>query len=266
MIQKLLGDGRYDGVLYFILGSLVSFVISYVFYKRSIRGRNLVYESCNDTIIDKNNKTIPLEIDILYKQNSVEKLVRTYVYMWNNGAKTIRNSDLVGNDELRIEFDGNLELDGGMEIYSCKTLNNTDKSNNFLLNIDKEMLTMSFDYLEPGNGVKIEILHNCDTAIATVKGKVIDVRGGIKNSKHLINSKVNRLLDLANFIGVYVISFTGGLLTAIIFALISKITPKLEWMVIVGLFACPLVAAIASPMLLKRYQRSQTYPSKLDEC
>ena len=246
--------GNYQNLLYFVMGILVS----YVFYKLSIKGATLIYDSSSDVIINKDTERMPEGIEIQYNEEFVSKLVRTYVFLWNNGNRAVRRDDLVNSDKLRVEFNG------VVQIYSIKIVKNSDKSNGFQLKQSNDAIELDFDYLERRSGVKIEILHNQESPRIVMKGKIIDIKEGIKNSKDLINTKINSFSDIVSFLTMYFTAFASGFGMLLLATLVYSKIAKLDFIMFIGFFLLGIIPAVVSPILLKKFARSKKHPSYLD--
>ncbi|MHB8065438.1 MAG: hypothetical protein ACYDG2_22965, partial [Ruminiclostridium sp.] len=189
MFSEFIFDARYQGISLFILGSIITFILTYVSIKYSLKNSMLTFESSSDLLIDRNNLIISNDLNVTYKDMQIDKLVRTIIYFWNNGNKAIRKEDLVNDNILRINIDDN------MQVYSCNILKNTDDSNGFEAKINDNKIIFGFNYLEPRNGIKLELFHDNELFDPKIIGKVIDLKGDITNSKKRINSKMNFIFD-----------------------------------------------------------------------
>lgn len=247
-----------QSIIFFILG----IIVSYIFYRLGIKGSKPIYYSYDSTIIDKQNQLIPNEFRILYGDNELNKLVRTNVYFWNGGTKPIRSGDLTENDKLRIEL--NKEL----KIYSYNIAKYTDKSKGVYINdpidkIEDNVINLQLDYLEPKNGIRIEILHDKEISDAKICGKVIGVTGGIRNSSSLVKTKLNSIMEFIYALLIYFSLFMTSLFILFLFSYIPKTYGDL-W-VLFGLFVIVITHSAVAPTLYRNLYKSKKYYYKLDE-
>ncbi|TYQ14839.1 UNVERIFIED_CONTAM: hypothetical protein Cloal_1222 [Acetivibrio alkalicellulosi] len=249
-------------LFYLIIGSFISFLITFSFFKVSARGASIAYDWENILLIDKENQTLPLEIEIAYKNNSISKLSRTLFYIWNNGNKTIRKDCFVSGEKLRIELDENIQ------IFSANLLKNTDDINKFTIShYDKNLIHFDFEYLEPKSGVKLEILHDLNHITPHVKGKIIDVKEA-KKAKDLINNKFKLLINLFPVIGVYLISWLVSMIVFYIINLIGlKINiPQLQLVLsLASIILYSIIPAVIISVFLKEHKKSKNHPAELDK-
>jgi len=255
----LFTDPIYQSLAYFILGSIITFIASFIFYKLSLQRSKLTYYTVDSTLIDKESQLIPNEFKIVNGDDELSKLVRTNIYLWNSGNKSIRKEDLVDKDRLRIE------LKKDLKIYSYNIAKNTDFSNGMAIDyISDNVIYLCLDYLEPRDGVRIEILHDNESSNAKMRGKVIGARGGIMYSDDLVNTKLDTIFDIGNIIFLYVILLSISFIILVLFIYLYNSISNNPWFIIFGILLYALFPALMSPFLLKRFIKSKKYPVKLD--
>lgn len=135
-------------VLTFILGVVGSYFISRNFeLKTQIKMDINSFEIINDNI--------GLEGIILQCNGmKIDTLTKTSIMFWNSGRKCITKDEILGKQCIEIEFDQNVE------IFKCKDVKRNELSNNISVSNYKNIVNVKFDYLKPGNGAVIDILHN----------------------------------------------------------------------------------------------------------
>lgn len=137
-------------ILTFILGVVGSYLISRNFeLKTQIRMNINSFEIINDSVGTENVK---LECNGI----KIDTLTKTSIVFWNSGRKCITKDEILGNKCLKIEFAQ------GVEIFECNNAKNNEKLNNISVSNDKNIVLIEFDYLKPGDGAIIDILHNGD--------------------------------------------------------------------------------------------------------
>lgn len=245
--------------IYFIIGAAVTFFVTFIYYKKTMEGGKLAFDSSKSIIIDRETEAISSEFKLEFYDKEIIRLVRTNIYFWNNGNKTIRKEDLVKSNQLRIRFDNEVN------IFSYNIVKNTDESNEMSLKKSNDSeIDLCFNYLEPNDGVKIEILHNSINASVKIDGKVIDVRNGVKRFEKLLNYRINNIFD------TFALFFSRMVITSIAFLLlivVSVISTKykyLNWILYIG-----IVFFLSLPPTLGSYlddwlTKTKTYPKNLD--
>lgn len=137
-------------ILTFILGVVGSYLISRNFeLKTQIRMNINSFGIINDSI-GTSNATIECN------GTKISTLTKTSIMFWNSGRKCIAKDEILGDQYLKIEFPQNTK------IFECKNIENNEKANNILVYNDENIIIVKFDYLKPGNGAIIDILHNGD--------------------------------------------------------------------------------------------------------
>lgn len=113
---------------------------------------------------------------LLYDNVEIENLTVSKLAIWNSGNETINSADIVTAKPLRISCTED------MRILSSKIITENEESNLFhICYIDEKNVNIVFDYIDPKNGVVVQLLH-------TGYAKDINVEGKIKSGKLLARS------------------------------------------------------------------------------
>lgn len=204
-----------------IAGGIISYIISYIFYKKDKNKSILAYQTNSDVILNKDNQINLDDIKITYNNKEISNLSKSYIIIWNMGNKTIEGKDIVEDDKLRIVFNG----DDGEILYPkiIKTTRNVIKFNaNKIDNKNKEV-EINFDYLDVNDGAFIEILHTFQKAEPIIEGTIKGMPNGIKNlgyTNDLI--KKSKLERIFSKVFETIVFFIGGL-SLIIFSILVLI-------------------------------------------
>ena len=97
------------GTLVGIVGIIVGIIFGYIFYCRSRRVRIPSWAVRTNNILQGYTTTLS-ELDIKYKDISIENLSITKILFWNDGAETIDKRDIALADLLRINAIGDTIL------------------------------------------------------------------------------------------------------------------------------------------------------------
>jgi hypothetical protein len=124
-------------------------------------------------ILEGARNSVPNEVQILYNNRLVPRLVKTYMAFWNQGTKTLNKIDVVDSDRLRIEL-----LDG--ELLRARVVAKTREVNGFVAEIGSQGCTVRFDFLDKGDGGVIELLHTGSETELVVHGTIKGVPDGIR--------------------------------------------------------------------------------------
>lgn len=127
-------------------------------------------------LIGQEEQELPKEVSILFKGDSVPRLSLTSWYFWNSGKETIQRSQIVGDDPLKCSFD---DVD---QILNAHAANYTRKVNKFAVEIppdSKNEALLSFDFLDPGDGVRVDLLHTSRQRYPQISGTFRGIPKGI---------------------------------------------------------------------------------------
>ncbi|MBJ8205611.1 hypothetical protein JDS91_30785 [Bacillus cereus] len=157
-----------------ILGIVIALITTLIASKAKKR---LVYQ-CKSLKVIGTDSITPNEIEITYKGKKVPRVIMTKITIWNVGKETINGSDIVNDDNLRLEIDKN------EEIISLNIINKTRDVNKFTSFLDAKSnntAILTFDYLDPNDGVTLEILHTDWKWNPKIKGSIKGLPKGLLN-------------------------------------------------------------------------------------
>jgi hypothetical protein len=160
-------------VLGIVIG-VIGIILAFVFYFRSKEKSRPCYAAVRRVLIGSPNSSLPPEIEITYQGQKISSLYRTVIYFWNAGTKTLDHEDVASSDPIVFHFDGDSVK--VLEIWSVKSTRSVvspsaiQKGNN---------VELSFDFLDRGDGVAIEIFHTGTDARIYCAGTVKGVTKGI---------------------------------------------------------------------------------------
>ena len=213
---------------------LIGIITAYIFYKKSRTFASLSCQSQSLKIIEKSKRLVPKNVEILFDGKTVDRITKNIIVLWNSGRTTIRGSDIIPEDPLRIEFNT------GTQVLQVRILKFTREANKFTPKIREEerhIVDLSFYYLDQEDGVSMEILHTGEKPDFNILGTIRGLPRGINNlgSFDLDGNKINLLIGLIahgipitfGFYMIYIIikAFTKGnykgLASIIIIALMS---------------------------------------------
>lgn len=165
--------------------------------------------SSND-IIKQGKQPIP-KLKIEFDCKKIEDLTSTTYYIWNSGNEVINNEDIVG-ETLKIECKSDAILD-------ARVIKQSDNSNKFaVLNVTPANIDVLFEYMDSGEGVRLQVLHTGSGADLSFRGKI---KGGkaIRNCPKLKKSKgirafLQSCIDELFPMLIFVISIYGTIIVA----------------------------------------------------
>lgn len=157
------------GAILTIITFIIALIVGYFFYSKGKPNKNLKTHSENFLIIDRSKADSPEQIEILFLGNKIESLYKTLIYFWNDGNQIIKADDLKTIDRLKISTNENAKI-LSVEIVKC-----TRDVINFYLAKDGEDYQVNFDYLDPTDGVLIEVLHTGNSENLFFSGTVMGI-------------------------------------------------------------------------------------------
>ncbi len=188
----LLNQG-WVGSVFGILGALVG-VVGIVLYRNSRIGARPTCQMKSLHLIGKTEQELPDEVEILFEGKAVPSLSSTMLYLWNAGKQTVRGNQIVGDDPLRFE------LRPQDRILKALVATRTRAVNKVQVTTPEDMQNktfISFDYLDPGDGARIDILHTREFDKSKVLGSIRGIPKGVQTISRLESSGTfNRYLSI----------------------------------------------------------------------
>jgi hypothetical protein len=174
----------------FLILALLGIIATFYFYFKSIRKKDPTFSIRSINLIkDKINKIEGLEIK--YQEDKIKNLSISKIAFYNNGKDTIKSSDVASKNRIRIE------ITKGNKILDSDIVFEKNKSNNFNVNLKKNIVEIDFDYFDFGEGIVIQIVHTGKSSEdLTVNGSI----HGVKNlkEKSLNKSFIKKILKPSN--------------------------------------------------------------------
>jgi hypothetical protein len=144
-------------IVLFALGIIFTVGISHFYFKKTERKIKIAVSSDSYLYLAEHAE---LFRDMKITKNSGETSVDfvapylTRVYVWNSGNSPLRKEDIPSGDPLRLNVKN-------AEALSARILSMSAISNQFKLEFNKDnQIVIGFDYIDPGEGICVEVL--CD--------------------------------------------------------------------------------------------------------
>ncbi len=155
---------------------VLGLVAAFIFYLRSRRIAGMAFGLDEFTIVGGFNAAFPQEVEIRFAGSTVERITATRVVLWNSGNVTLRGNEVVSADPIR------LEVVGKGEILKVETRRVTREVNSVLVARrpgTKSVVDVTFDYLDPGDGITMVVIHSGSTGDVRCRGTMRGVPEGI---------------------------------------------------------------------------------------
>lgn len=223
-----------DWIGWFI--GLCAVLLATVFYFKSKVVAQLSFQWRGRHLVGGAEADLPAEVAITYKGTNVPRLSSAEVIFWNSGNSTVRGLDIVEADPLRIVLSGDAHI---LRI----TINAvTREVNAFAATVHPEKpneAVCSFDFLDKGDGVRLELLHTSKRR----KPKIVGTIRGLPSGVHDCGRIARMSLALAGFtrlqsrrvikafnVGVVTLGFATALVGALGPAVEAVYHTKVHWL------------------------------------
>jgi len=164
-----LGQSWFGSVLTIVTFLFAILLAIYLFFKARIVKKLSVYPEY-ETIIDKAPSLKDEALEIFYQGQKVEQLNKTKIYIWNSGNQTIYKKDIENVDPPRVY------IDDSTKILQINISNMTRSVINASVKAEELHNLLIFDFLDPTDGLVLEILHTGEDHQVRFEGTIIGIR------------------------------------------------------------------------------------------
>lgn len=169
-----------SGIVLTVIGLVLSVIALPVTYFLGRRTRQLpVVYSVSDfaVLMSPRDRLAADDLDLTLGGRTISTISRTYIAVWNARGDTIRNTDILQTDPLRIIVGEGDDILRSRIISTSRTQCGASLQESLL---DSRTLEVNFDFLDPKDGMVIEVLHHGEAAaklVGTLRGATIKDRG-----------------------------------------------------------------------------------------
>lgn len=178
--------------------AIAGFIFAIYTWFKARKKHRFSSHSIGSTLIGSSFSELPQQVEILYEGEQVTQVTSSTFILWNSGNQVIMKERLKTIDPLRID------ISEGGKILKYDIIKTNNKTNNFSIkkNDTGNSLNIEFDFLEPLNGIRINILHTGKQSNILCNGTIIgNKRIGFKNKKPALNSSLKKtVLKSSSFI------------------------------------------------------------------
>lgn len=159
------------------VAGLIFAVVGLLSYRAARIGARPIYFQRARRLIGKEKQELPEEVEITFGGHAVPRLTSTQCFFWNAGKSSISGADIVPTDPLRLEFDE------GDEIVKVRVVRTTRSVNNIQVDSPPKShrALLTFDFLDPDDGVVLELLHTSALRFPKVAGTIKGIPRGLVN-------------------------------------------------------------------------------------
>ena len=203
----------------------------------------------------------PDEIEVRYRGVPVPKVTASTVWIWNSGNTTVRGTDIVLDNPLGFQFLGNV-----LNI-SVRKVTRDVIGVSALISPKPDTVHLTFEFLDPGDGAILEILHDGDTESPKCLGTIIGLPNGLdyRPLGHGRRWKVKS--DVGAFIFAGILIALGCLFMLVMSAMEIFGVVSLENPPSVGAVVLVLILGVGVSLFTVsgwQYKRGLSVPSALD--
>lgn len=150
--------------------------LAVLFYRRSKPKSRLAYQSDHVTVVGGSRAAFSEDVEIRFAGTPVPLVTKSQYVVWNAGNTLARGSDVVASDALRLETSHH------GRILKYAIAKQTRPANGWVLShLEPRALRLEFDFLNPGDGVFIEVIHSTHGAQLELKGTLRGFAAGVEN-------------------------------------------------------------------------------------
>lgn len=158
--------------LFLAFCTIAAFVFAIYTWIVGKKKKEFSYFSNSYKIIQKGKSSIP-QLQLTYENRNIEDLSITKYAIWNSGNEVINTNDIVSEKPLKITASSDAV------ILNTEVIAESEETNKFIIDKQQENFsTINFDYVDPRDGVVIQIIHT---------GEYLEFDGKIKGGKKLKN-------------------------------------------------------------------------------
>lgn len=241
--------------LWAIAAMIASLAVAYYFYRKA-RPNPRVCFVWSTVHLTSGKSQLPEEVQVVYRGQPVPEIAQTELLIWNGGNATLRSSDLVTNDPLRLRFGD------GFRVLRADIVDALRPVTQFQVTAIPDQpseVRLAFEFLEPNDGARIRVLHTGHRGPPKALGTVIGVRQGIENRGtfapgETVAGDIGRWVYLSVFVFVPCLMGAAYGLAAII-AAYSDVNKPLHWPSVIAALLLLGLGTLHSLSERRRYPR-----------
>jgi len=197
-----------------IAGILIGAILSYYFYRKSIRIKEPVWSIRSYNLVQGLSSKLS-GVDVTYNGESVHNLTITKLMFWNAGEETLNAADIKTSDPLRITISDAIVLEASI-------LQSNNPSTQFQIEVSKsgDAIFINFDYLNHLDGAVIQIIH---TGISSAHLSVQGAIKGVKAISKYMNKRMNRTSKVRFFNKTFLLKRSTILLTTAVIVFLCAV-------------------------------------------
>jgi len=205
--------------------SLVLAGIGIVLTIKSQTRSRVAYQTRSWSLVGQPKEKSYGEVKILFEDQDVPRVSVSQIALWNAGNTTIHSTDLVTTDPLAVCFEAGTRVLGARWLAVTRPVNGCSV---FLKRSAIDRATLSFEFLDAGDGLLLELVHTGTNRPPTIKGTIKGIPAGAENWGSLKNREDSLIFraELRSIAFRFVIALSGPLALALLIAFAGRLYPR----------------------------------------
>lgn len=158
-----------------LVATAICLYLAWIAYYRPRKRQKLQYQTAAIQYFDEDDYALPSDAAMTFRGENVACLAKAKLIFWNGGTDVLRGDDIVKHDPLTIK------LPTAGKILSLSIVGAPNEGNLVRValppNSQGEIL-LTYDYLNPGDGAVIQVLHNSKQRHPVLVGAAKGLSGG----------------------------------------------------------------------------------------
>ena len=167
--MKILTDLMNNPIAWTVLAviAILGIILSIYFYLKSKKKRKISFKKSTYMLVRNINEELK-DLEIKYKNIVIENLSITKFAIWNDGNTKLENLDFASIMPFAIEAKKK------SKVLNASILIKSEEANNFTIEMDteKNKILIYFEYMDPKEGLVIQILHTGNADDLKLVGKI----------------------------------------------------------------------------------------------
>lgn len=196
------------------IGAAITLIAGLVFYWLTIRRStpSVAFKSSSSPVITRSEQEVG-DLEVRFKGETVPRLTRTRMAIWNPRWTVIESADIAESDPLRI-----IVLDA--QVLDVQVTAETREAVSFKSEVRDGVCYLGFDFLDRHDGVMLDVLHTgSDTARPSIQGIIKGVPAGVAYFGELVSQPRPRQREQG--LGDAAVGLLSGFLGGLILTLIA---------------------------------------------
>ncbi|WP_146618927.1 hypothetical protein [Rhodoplanes elegans] len=183
-------------------GAILSWITALYYFKKGQSKKLLCYSIVSYSFLGRNRREFE-GLTVSYKDNKIQDPVKYTIFVWNCGNVTIDGKEISRSDPVGFEYN-NAEI---LEIAPARPTRSSI-SPKISLEARKSCFFLDFDFLDPDDGIAIELIVNRNSA-NSAPPKIRGTVKGLNRAPVNVAARFNRNSWIGSYLSVASAAFFG---------------------------------------------------------